>query len=84
MEFYLTEHTGDCQLGGLVHFDIPDVDAWYAEFLGRKVAIHEPPNEDLEGLRCMTVVDPDGNQLRFLTRLDEPTGPAPDTDQAGE
>lgn len=29
----------------------------------------EPPNEDLEGLRMMTVVDSDGNQLRKCPRL---------------
>jgi hypothetical protein len=36
---------------------------------GKGVAIKEPPCEDLPGLRMMTVVDPDGNQLRIATRL---------------
>lgn len=27
MRLYLSEHAGDCQVGGLVHFSIPDVDA---------------------------------------------------------
>ncbi len=27
MRIFLTEHTGDCQVGGLVHFYIPNVDA---------------------------------------------------------
>ena len=71
MEVFLTEHSGDCQVGGLVHFSIPDVDEYYNELLTRNVPVHEPPNEDLEGLRCMTVVDPDGNQLRFLTRIEK-------------
>ena len=70
MQIYLTEHTGDCQVGGLVHFSVSDVDSYYSEFLTRKIAVQEPPNEDLEGLRCMTVVDPDSNQLRFLTRIE--------------
>ena len=26
MEIYLTEHTGDCQFGGLVHFSVENVD----------------------------------------------------------
>ncbi len=26
MQLYLTEHAGDCQVGGLVHFLIPDVE----------------------------------------------------------
>lgn len=70
MAFYLTEHTGDCQPGGLIHLDVPDVDAWHAEFVGRGVTVCEPPNNGLPGLRMMTVMDPDGNQLRILTRTD--------------
>ncbi len=74
MEIYLSEHAGDCQVGGLVHFYVSDVDAKYGEFRSRGIAVKEPPNESLEGMRDMTVVDPDGNQLRFITRLDK--GPA--------
>ncbi len=69
MAIFLSQHRGDCQVGGLVHFFIPNVDEWYAEFQGRGAAVKSPPNETLEGLRDMTVVDPDGNQLRFMTRL---------------
>ena len=69
LTFYLTEHTGDCQVGGLVHLYVPDVDAWYAECLRKGVPVQEAPNESLDGLRDMTVVDPDGNQLRIGTRL---------------
>lgn len=70
MTIYLTEHTGDCQVGGLVHFFVPNVDIWYSELKSKKeIHIIEPPNEDLEGLRMMTVVDPDSNQLRICTRL---------------
>src|SRR5262245_17476077 len=68
MQLYLTEHEGDCKVGGLVHFVIADVDAWNAEFEGRGVRATDPPNNDL-GFRNMTVTDPDGNQLRFM----EPT-----------
>jgi len=71
MDIYLSEHAGDCQVGGLVHFDVPDVDAIYSEFRSRGIVVKEPPNESLEGMRDMTVVDPDGNQLRFITRLDK-------------
>lgn len=69
MAIFLSQHAGDCQVGGLVHFFISNVDEWYAEFQGRGVAVKSPPSETLEGLRDMTVVDPDGNQLRFMTRL---------------
>lgn len=70
MTIYLTEHSGDCQTGGLIHIFVPDVDKWYEEIKSNKnICITEPPNENLEGLRIMTVVDPDGNQLRICTRL---------------
>lgn len=69
MSFYLTEHSGDCQVGGLIHLMVPDVDAWYEELRQKGTPVKEPPNESLEGLRDMTVVDPDGNQIRIMTRL---------------
>ena len=71
MAIYLSQHAGDCQVGGLVHFYVPNVDDWYAECQCRGVPVENPPSESLEGLRDMTVVDPDGNKLRFLTRLNE-------------
>jgi len=69
MQIYLSEHAGDCQVGGLVHFLIPDVDAWHREFKEQGAVVAEAPNNDL-GFRNMTVADPDGNQLRFM----EPAG----------
>ena len=79
MRLYLSEHTGDCQVGGLVHFVISDVDAWYREFKDKGVVVSELPNEDL-GFRNMTVTDPDGNQLRFMAPASDRTEPdaAPD------
>ena len=70
LAFFLTEHTGDCPVGGLLHIYVPDVDAWYAEFKEKGVPVREPPNQTLQGLRDMTVADPDGNKLRFCTRLE--------------
>ena len=71
MTIYLSEHAGDCQVGGLIHFFVPDVDAWYQEFQQKGVPITEPPSESLPRLRNMTVTDPDGNQLRILTPIEE-------------
>ena len=65
MAFFLTEHKDDCTVGGLLHLYVPDVDAWHSEFVGRGIAIHEPPNQSLPGLRDMTIIDPDGNKLRI-------------------
>ena len=69
LAFFLTAHAGDCPVGGLVHLYVPDVDAWFAEFQGKRVPIAEAPNESLQGLRSMTIVDPDGNKLMVHTRL---------------
>jgi len=79
MRLFLSEHTGDCQVGGLVHFVIPDVDTWYGEFQEKGVIVTEAPNDDL-GFRNMTVTDPDGNQLRFMVPAtkDSDLGAAPD------
>jgi catechol 2,3-dioxygenase-like lactoylglutathione lyase family enzyme len=68
MALYLSEHEGDCQVGGLVHLYVPDVDAWYEDLRDRDVLV-DAPSEDLPGLRGIEVVDPDGNQLRIYTRL---------------
>lgn len=71
MSFYLTEHAGDCQVGGLIHLVVSDVDAWYTELQQKGVDVADPPNERLEGIRNMTVTDPDGNQIRVMTYLAE-------------
>lgn len=72
MEIFLTEHTGDCQFGGLVHFYVPDVDACYSEFVQRGIQIHEPPSHSLgSNIKDMLVIDPDGNRLSFITRTEE-------------
>ena len=65
MQLYLTEHAGDCQVGGLVHFVVEDVKAWHQQFEARGVRATEGPNDDL-GFLNMTITDPDGNQLRFM------------------
>jgi catechol 2,3-dioxygenase-like lactoylglutathione lyase family enzyme len=68
MEIFLTEHAGDCQFGGLVHFYVPDVDQCYAELKTRHVPISQPPSNSLwDDTRDMLIVDPDGNRLSFLT-----------------
>jgi len=71
LAFFLTEHTGDCPVGGLIHLYVPDVDAWFGEFRQKGVPVKEPPNESLQGLRSMTVLDLDGNKLHICTRFSE-------------
>ena len=39
MRLYLSEHSGDCQVGGLVHFVVSNVDALHSTFKVRQVRI---------------------------------------------
>lgn len=72
MQIFLTEHTGDCAFGGLVHFYVADVDACYAEFMRQGVAVASAPGHSLgEDLRDMLIVDTDGNRLIFITILND-------------
>jgi len=57
MRVYLSEHTGDCQVGGLVHFVVPEGKIWYQKFLKRGVPITVLPNHDL-GFYQMTLPTP--------------------------
>lgn len=68
MRVFLTEHAGDCQFGALVHFYVPDVDKLYTHFRTAGITVVEPPNNELGAdLRSMSLIDPDGNRLKFLT-----------------
>lgn len=64
---FLTEHTGDCEVGGAVYFTVPDVDRCFAEFSAHGIAPSEPPTNTPWGTREMRVQDPDGNRLRFAS-----------------
>ncbi len=72
MEIFLTEHTGDCAFGALVHFYVHDVDARHERFQAQGVAVAEPPSNSISpDMRHMIVVDPDGNRLSFITRQEK-------------
>lgn len=64
---FLTEHTGDCKVGGAAYFVVPDVDACHEDFVRRGAPITEPPQDAPWGAREMVVTDPDGNRLRFAS-----------------
>ena len=70
---FLTEHSGDCQVGGAVYFIVPDAAACWAEFEQRGITATNPlaatPWDTLEFL----LTDPDGNRLRFASELAEPS-----------
>jgi uncharacterized glyoxalase superfamily protein PhnB len=65
---FLTEHAGDCEVGGAIYFVVPDVDECCRNFSAAGVTATEPPQDMPWGSREMVVTDPDGNRLRFATR----------------
>lgn len=70
MRVYLSQHAWGCQVGGLVHFLIEDVDAWHAEFGRRGGVVVEAPKDEL-AFRKRTIRGPDDNQLRFMVPASE-------------
>ena len=65
---FLSEHTGDCKVGGTAYFVVPDVEGCWRDFVARGLVPTEPPADTPWGTREMVVTDPDGNRLRFATR----------------
>jgi catechol 2,3-dioxygenase-like lactoylglutathione lyase family enzyme len=65
LSFFLTEHAGDCQVGGAAYFVVDDVDALYREISRRGIRAAEPPEDTPWQTREMNIIDPDGNRLRF-------------------
>ena len=65
LSLFLSEHAGDCQVGGAAYFVVDDVDALFQSIGRRGIIPAEPPGDTPWGTREMTVVDPDGNRLRF-------------------
>ncbi|MFQ3581080.1 VOC family protein [Chloracidobacterium validum] len=65
---FLTEHADDCQVGGAVYFQVADVDACYRSFTANGITTC-PPEAMPWGMREMVITDPDGNRLRFASRL---------------
>ena len=65
LSFFLTEHAGDCKVGGAAYFVVDDVDALFREICGRAIKPVEPPADTPWHTREMTLVDPDGNRLGF-------------------
>ncbi len=64
---FLTEHAGDCDVGGAVYFVIPDVDRCFTEFTSQSVVPTALPADTPWGTREMLLADPDGNRLRFAS-----------------
>lgn len=70
ISIFLTEHQGDCQPGGAAYFVVADVDALHREFIQRGLRPEQAPEDTPWGTREMTLLDPDGNRLRFANHPD--------------
>lgn len=68
---FLTEHRGDCEVGGAVYFVVPDVDACFRRFRAHGIEPVVPPGDTDWGTREMQIRDPDGNRLRFASTLED-------------
>ncbi|WP_141456328.1 glyoxalase superfamily protein [Pseudoxanthomonas sp. z9] len=66
---FLTEHAGDCQVGGAVYFMVPAVDECYRAFQATGRVKANPPHNTAWKTRELQIVDPDGNRLTFSTEL---------------
>ena len=60
-----SEHRDDCQPGGAAYIVLDDVDAFYGMTTARGVRVDDPPQDAPWGVREMSLIDPDGNRLRF-------------------
>lgn len=68
---FLTEHTGDCQVGGAVYFVVPDASQCFAEFEQKGVVPTNSLASTPLGIREFLLTDPDGNRLRFASEPPE-------------
>jgi catechol 2,3-dioxygenase-like lactoylglutathione lyase family enzyme len=67
---YLSEHAGDCEVGGLVYFYVSDVDAWRESMIERGLNV-DVPRDQPWGNRELRLKDPDGNTLNIAMSLPE-------------
>ena len=65
---HLSEHTGDCEPGGLISIEIEDLPALRARLAAHGVDAPEPIDQPWK-VREMTLTDPDGNKVTFCQPL---------------
>ena len=63
---HVSSFSGDGLSGGVVRFEVEDVDALHAEFVAKGVGIDSGPVDQTWGTREMYVKDADGNSVRFI------------------
>ncbi len=69
---HLSEHHGDCCPGSTVFVPMRGIEAFHRELLAKNYGFNRPGLEIAPwNARCMEVVDPFGNRLRFSESLEE-------------
>ncbi len=63
---HISSFSGDGVCGGVVRFEVEDVDALHAELAENGVRIDTGPVDQTWGTREMYVKDADGNSIRFI------------------
>ena len=63
---HISSFSGDGVCGGVVRFEVEDVDALHAELAENGVRIDTGPVDQAWGTREMYVKDADGNSIRFI------------------
>jgi catechol 2,3-dioxygenase-like lactoylglutathione lyase family enzyme len=69
LSVFVSGHGAGERAGCAAYFFVTDVDAWHRDFAGRGVQPAVSPQDMDYGIREMTVLDPDGNRLRFGTQI---------------
>jgi uncharacterized glyoxalase superfamily protein PhnB len=73
---HLTEHHGDCCPGSTVFVWMTGLEEFHREVTAKGYQFMRPGIETtFYGARCMGVIDPFGNRLRFNERLGPGAGP---------
>jgi uncharacterized glyoxalase superfamily protein PhnB len=62
----VSSFSGDGVSGGVVRFEVEDIDRLHAELVERGVRIDAGPVDQTWGTREMYVKDADGNSIRFI------------------
>ena len=64
--FHLSEHHGDCCPGSTVFLRVTGLDDYHSEIMAKGYGYMRPGVEaTFHNSRCMEVIDPFGNRLRF-------------------
>jgi uncharacterized glyoxalase superfamily protein PhnB len=73
LTLHLSGHHGDCCPGSTAFVWMTGIEAFHAEIMAKGYAFNRPGLETtFYNARCVEVIDPFGNRIRFNERLPEP------------